>query len=150
MGHNPNAVGTFRKRFWKNSGKTGGAKRTENQNLGKTCKKSPLQNQSWRPPKVGFVWSVPISTKGDAPSRRFRFGRYNLKMCLKQQPEESFLRISLGLQFGALLSKKTILGTYQVDSHTPLPKGQPQKLTFPLRQAKFASDRGKVKLGELW
>ena len=35
-------------RFW------GGGKRTI---------KHPLQNQFWRPQKVGFVWSVPVSSK---------------------------------------------------------------------------------------
>ena len=35
-------------RFW------GGGKRTI---------KQPLQNQFWRPQKVGFVWSVPVSSK---------------------------------------------------------------------------------------
>ena len=43
----------------KGGGKTyrailGGAKRTI---------KHPLQNQFWRPQKVGFVWSVPVSSK---------------------------------------------------------------------------------------
>ena len=36
-------------RFW-----GGGGKRTI---------KCPLQNQFWRPQKVGFVWSVPVSSK---------------------------------------------------------------------------------------
>ena len=30
---------------------------------GKRTIKHPLQNQFWRPQKVGFVWSVPVSSK---------------------------------------------------------------------------------------
>ena len=30
---------------------------------GKRAIKHPLQNQFWRPQKVGFVWSVPVSSK---------------------------------------------------------------------------------------
>ena len=29
----------------------------------------PLQNQFWRPQKVGFVWSVPVSSKEDDRAR---------------------------------------------------------------------------------
>ena len=30
---------------------------------GKRTVKCPLQTQFWRPQKVGFVWSVPVSSK---------------------------------------------------------------------------------------
>ena len=30
---------------------------------GKRTIKHPLQNQFWRPQKVGFVWSLPVSSK---------------------------------------------------------------------------------------
>ena len=31
--------------------------------VGKRTIKCPLQTQFWRPQKVGFVWSVPVSSK---------------------------------------------------------------------------------------
>ena len=41
----------------------GGAKRIVRFWGGKTYHKAPPPNQFWRPQKVGFVWSVPVSSK---------------------------------------------------------------------------------------
>ena len=44
--------------------KGGGAKRIVRLGGGgRTIKCPPPQNQFWRPQKMGFVWSVPVSSK---------------------------------------------------------------------------------------
>ena len=51
---------------------------------------------------------------------------------------------------GPFSSQKKDIGIYRIDSHTPLPKRQPQSLTFPLRKSQNDSHRGNVNLGGLW
>ena len=43
--------------------KGGGAKRIVRVWGGERTIKCPLQNQFWRPQKMGFVWSAPVSSK---------------------------------------------------------------------------------------